>query len=38
MCEKHGVIEELKYEIRKNSQIIIKQNYFQFQGTLFIQE
>jgi len=36
MCEKHGVSEELNYEIRKISQIIIKQNYFQ--GALYIQE
>jgi hypothetical protein len=30
MCEKHGVSEELKYEIMKISQIIIKQIYFSF--------
>ena len=28
----------MKYEIRKIFQIIIKQNYFQFQSTLYIQE
>jgi hypothetical protein len=38
MCEKHGISEELKHEIMKLSQIIIKQNYFQFQNTLYIQE
>jgi hypothetical protein len=28
--------EELKYEIRKLSQILIKQNYFQHQDTLYV--
>jgi hypothetical protein len=38
MCNQHDSKEELKYEIIKISQILIKQNYFQFQDTLYIQE
>jgi len=38
MCNQNGIKEQLKYEIMKISQILIKQNYFQFQGTLYIQE
>jgi hypothetical protein len=38
MFEKHGISEELKNELMKSSQIIIKQNHFQFQNTLYIQE
>jgi hypothetical protein len=38
MCEKYGISEELKHEIMKISQIIIKQNYFQFKNTLCIQQ
>jgi len=38
MCGKHGISEELKHEIMNISQIIIKQNYSQFQNTLYIQE
>jgi len=38
MCKKYCISEELKQEIMKISQIIIKQNYFQFQNTLCIQE
>jgi hypothetical protein len=38
MCTGHGISEELKQEIMKISQIIIKQNNFQFQNTLCIQE
>jgi hypothetical protein len=38
MFEKHGISEELKHEIKKISQIMIKQNNFPFQNTLSIQE
>ena len=38
MFGKHGISEELKHELMKSSQIKIKQNYFQFQNTLYIQE
>jgi hypothetical protein len=38
MCNQHDIKEELKYEIMKISQILIKQNYLQFQDTLYIQE
>jgi hypothetical protein len=38
VCEKRGISEELKKEIMKISQIIIKQNYFQLKNTLYIQE
>ena len=38
ICDKQGISEELKHEIMKISQIIIKQNYFQFQNTLYTQE
>jgi hypothetical protein len=38
MCIKHGISEKLKHELMKISHIIIKQNYFQFQNTFYIQE
>jgi len=38
MCDKQSISEELKHEIMKISQIIIKQNYFKFQNELYIQE
>jgi hypothetical protein len=38
MFEKRGISEELKHEIMKISQIMIKQSYFHFQITLSIQE
>jgi hypothetical protein len=38
MCNQNDIKEQLKYEIMKISQILIKQNYFQFQDTLYIQE
>jgi len=38
MCDQHDIIEELKHEIMKISQILIKQNNFQFQDKLNIQE
>jgi hypothetical protein len=38
MSDKQGIGDELKHEKMKISQIIIKQNYFQFQNTLYIQE
>jgi hypothetical protein len=36
MCTQHDIMEELKHELMKISQILIKQNYFQFQVTLYI--
>ena len=38
MCNQHDTKEELKHKIMKISQILIKQNYFQFQDTLYIRE
>jgi hypothetical protein len=38
MCDKRGISEELKQEKRKISQITIKQNYFQFRNTLYLQD
>jgi len=38
MCDEHGISEELKHKIMKIFQIIIKQNHFQFENTLYIQE
>jgi hypothetical protein len=38
MCDQHDIKEEFKREIMKISQILIEQNYFQFQDTLYIQE
>jgi hypothetical protein len=38
MCDQHDIKEELKQVIMKISQILIKQNYFQFQDTFYIQE
>jgi hypothetical protein len=38
MCDKHNISGKLKLELGKVSYIIIKQNYFQFQNTLYIQE
>ena len=34
ICDKQGISEEMKHEITKISQIIIKENFFQFQNTL----
>jgi hypothetical protein len=38
MCNQHNINTELKQEIMKLSQILIKQNYFQFQDKLYIQK
>ena len=38
MCDQHDITEELKHEIMKISQILIKQNYFRFQDTIYTQE
>jgi hypothetical protein len=38
MCDKHNISGKLKHELVKVSYIIIKQNYFQFQNTFYIQE
>ena len=38
MCNQNDIKEQLKYEIMKISQTLIKQNYFQFQDTLYIQD
>jgi hypothetical protein len=38
MCDQHDIEEELRHGIMKISPILIKQNYFQFQDTLYIQE
>jgi hypothetical protein len=38
MCNQHDTKEELKHKIMKIPQIFIKQNYFQFQDTLYIRE
>jgi hypothetical protein len=38
LCERHEIIEGLKEEIMKISQILIEQNYFQFQDTVYIQK
>jgi len=38
MCNQNDIKEQLKYEIMKITHILIKQNYFQFQDTLYIQE
>jgi hypothetical protein len=38
MCNQNDIKEQRKYEIMKISQILIKQNYFQFQDTLYIKE
>jgi len=38
LCNQHDTKKELKHEILKISQILINQNYFQFQNTLYIQE
>lgn len=38
LCERHEIIEGIKQEIMKISQIIIQQNYFRFQGTVYIQK
>jgi hypothetical protein len=35
MCVQHDIKEETKYEIMKISQTLIKQNYFQFQVTIY---
>ena len=38
MCDQHDIQEDMKQEIMKISQILIKQNHFQFQDKLCIQE
>jgi hypothetical protein len=38
MCDQHGINIEEKTEIMKISQILIEQNYFQFQDKLYIQK
>ena len=38
MCDQHDITEELKHEIMKISQILIKQDYFRFQDTVYTQE
>jgi len=38
LCEKHMINEKLRQEITKVSKIIIRQNYFQFLNSFFIQE
>jgi len=35
-CKQNDIKEQLKYEIMKISQILIKQNYFQLEDTLYI--
>lgn len=37
-CERHEIIEGVKQEIMKISQILIEENYFHFQGTVYIQK
>jgi hypothetical protein len=36
MCNQNNINEELKHEIRKLSQVLIKQNYFQYQDIQYI--
>jgi hypothetical protein len=36
MCNQNNINEQLKHEISKLSQILIKQNYFQYQDVLYI--
>jgi len=38
LCEKHMINEKIIHEITKVSKIIIRQNYFQFLNSFFIQE
>ena len=38
MCTQDDIKEQLKHELKRISQILIKQNYLQFQDTLYIQE
>jgi hypothetical protein len=38
LCERHEMFEGIKQEIMKISQILIQQNYFRFQGTVYIQK
>jgi hypothetical protein len=38
MCNQNNINEQLQHEISKLSQILIKQNYFQYQDILYIQE
>jgi hypothetical protein len=38
MCDQHNINIEFKQEIMKLSQILIKQNYFQFQDKFYIQK
>ena len=38
MCDQHDIQEETTQEIMNISWTLIKQNYFQFQDTLYIQE
>jgi hypothetical protein len=38
MCDQHDIKEDMKHERMKISQTLIKQNYFQFQVTIFKEE
>jgi hypothetical protein len=38
MCNQLDIKEDIKQEINKISQILIKQNYFQFQDTFYMKE
>jgi hypothetical protein len=38
MCNQNNINKKLKHEIRKLSQVLIKQNYFQYQDIQYIQE
>ena len=38
LCDKHGINDKLKYEFINISNTIIKQNYFQFLSTFYLQK
>jgi hypothetical protein len=38
ICTHNNIKEELKHEIKKISQILIRQKYFHFRDTLYLQE
>jgi hypothetical protein len=38
LCKEHSINEKLRHEIIKISQLIIRQNYFQFLNSFYIQE
>jgi hypothetical protein len=38
MCDQQDIKEEMKHEIMKISQTLMKQNYFQFQVTVYKEE